>query len=79
VIAIAIFFFLLLTAPVGAHILGRASYLSGIKPWEKTERDELAGCYNDDTHTLENEPLVNPLDSVDLLDNVRPVVRPDSS
>jgi multicomponent Na+:H+ antiporter subunit G len=73
VIAIAIFFFLLLTAPIGAHILGRASYVSGVKPWEKTERDELAGCYHDDTHSLANEPLANPLDAV------RSLAKPDSS
>lgn len=45
VVAIAIFFFFLLTAPVGAHILGRASYLSGVKPWENTEMDELKDYY----------------------------------
>lgn len=54
--AVAIFFFFLLTAPIGAHILGRASYLSGVKPWEKTRLDELSGCYDADTHHLANEP-----------------------
>jgi multicomponent Na+:H+ antiporter subunit G len=56
VTAIAIFFFFLLTAPIGAHILGRASYVSGVKPWEKTVRDDLAGCYDVDTHQLANDP-----------------------
>lgn len=56
VIALAIFFFFLLTAPVGAHILGRASYVSGVKPWEKTLRDDLAGCYDVNTHQLSNDP-----------------------
>jgi multicomponent Na+:H+ antiporter subunit G len=56
IVAIAIFFFFLLTAPVGAHILGRASYVSGVKPWEKTAQDELAGCYDVGTHQLSNDP-----------------------
>ncbi|MGL4611428.1 MAG: monovalent cation/H(+) antiporter subunit G [Trueperaceae bacterium] len=56
VVAIVIFFFFLLTAPVGAHILGRASYVNGVKPWEKTVQDELAGCYDVDTHQLASDP-----------------------
>lgn len=33
--------FQLLTAPVAAHVIGRAAYLSGIPPWERTRHDEL--------------------------------------
>lgn len=43
--AIAIFAFLLLTAPVGAHMIGRAAYRTGVPLWEKTELDELGGRY----------------------------------
>ncbi len=34
--------FLLLTTPVSAHLLARASYLSGYKPCNETVVDELA-------------------------------------
>lgn len=34
--------FLLLTAPVSAHLLARAAYLVGVKPWSETRLDELA-------------------------------------
>lgn len=34
--------FLLLTTPVSAHLLARASYLSGYKPCNETKIDELA-------------------------------------
>ncbi len=43
--AIAIFAFLLLTAPVGAHMIGRAAYRTRVPLWEKTEIDELGGRY----------------------------------
>lgn len=38
---VAIIAFTLLTAPVAAHMLGRAAYFSGVPLWEKTVRDEL--------------------------------------
>ena len=34
--------FLFITGPVGGHVIGRAAYLSGVKLWDKTVRDELA-------------------------------------
>lgn len=42
---LATFSFLLLTAPVAAHLIGRAAYYSDIKLWEKTWINELAECY----------------------------------
>ena len=41
-----VFFFLLLTAPVAAHVLGRAAYYAGVPRWERTRLDELAGRYD---------------------------------
>ena len=32
--------FILLTAPVSAHVLARGAYLSGVKPWEGTVIDQ---------------------------------------
>lgn len=40
--AIAGVVFLLLTAPVAAHLLARAAYIVGIQPWSETRIDELA-------------------------------------
>ena len=43
--ALAAIIFLLLTAPVAAHLIGRAAYYSGIKLWEKTWIDQLKDRY----------------------------------
>lgn len=42
---LAIIVFILLTAPVGAHLIGRASYIVGNKLWEKSVMDDLKGKY----------------------------------
>ncbi len=34
--------FLLLTAPVAAHLIGRAAYCTRVRLWERTRIDELA-------------------------------------
>lgn len=41
--AIAGIFFFLLTAPVSAHLLARAAYVTGTKPWKGTVMDEYEG------------------------------------
>ncbi len=41
----AIIIFLLLTAPVAAHLIGRAAYQDGVPLWEGTEFDELRCHY----------------------------------
>ena len=43
--ALATITFLLLTAPVAAHLIGQAAYYSKIKLWKKTWIDELAQHY----------------------------------
>jgi multicomponent Na+:H+ antiporter subunit G len=40
--ALAAVTFILLTAPVAAHLIGRAAYCSKVTLWEKTWIDELA-------------------------------------
>ena len=52
---IAIILFLLLTVPVGAHLIARASYFIGVKLWDKTIMDEMAGKYKKTTHELMSE------------------------
>jgi multicomponent Na+:H+ antiporter subunit G len=44
--ALAAIVFLLLTAPVAAHLIGRAAYYSGIKLWKKTWIDQLKDAYS---------------------------------
>jgi multicomponent Na+:H+ antiporter subunit G len=51
--AVAIIVFLLLTAPVAAHMIGRAAYFDGVPLWKGTVQDDLHGHYRVSTHTLE--------------------------
>lgn len=50
--AIIIVTFLFLTAPVAAHIIGRAAYFDKVPLWDKTKVDELKGKYDEKTHDL---------------------------
>jgi len=60
--AVAILVFVLLTAPVGAHMIGRAAYFTGVPLWQGTVADELRGHYNLRTHTLEKGMPTQPPD-----------------
>lgn len=44
--ALLIIVFIFLTAPISAHMLGRAAYLVGVPLWEGTVIDELSGRYD---------------------------------
>jgi multicomponent Na+:H+ antiporter subunit G len=50
--ALAAVTFLVLTAPIGAHLLTRASYIAGVKPWDGTKSDDLAERYDEATGIL---------------------------
>ncbi|MEM7332646.1 MAG: monovalent cation/H(+) antiporter subunit G [Chloroflexota bacterium] len=54
--AIATAIFVFLTAPVSAHLIGRAAYSDGVKLWEKTQLDELKDKYTTDETTRESVP-----------------------
>ncbi len=43
--ALLTFLFLLLTAPVAAHVLGRAAYYDNVELWDRTRSDALRGRY----------------------------------
>ena len=47
--------FLLLTAPVAAHLIGRAAYYSKIRLWKKTWIDELAQHYATGDNSLRDD------------------------
>jgi len=44
--------FFYLTAPITAHLIGRAAYFVGVPVWKGTVIDELRGRYNPLTHHL---------------------------
>lgn len=44
--ALLVVAFLVLTAPVAVHMIGRAAYISGVPLWEKSVIDELRGRYD---------------------------------
>ena len=43
---LVVFVFLLLTAPVAAHVLGRAAYYDRVELWDQTHHDDLRGRYD---------------------------------
>ncbi|HSE90735.1 MAG TPA: monovalent cation/H(+) antiporter subunit G [Candidatus Binatia bacterium] len=58
-VAIRAFFtvvFFFLTAPVAAHMIGRAAYFIGVPLWKGTMVDELRDRYDRRTHTLMSGP-----------------------
>ncbi|MGI8599000.1 MAG: monovalent cation/H(+) antiporter subunit G [Chitinophagaceae bacterium] len=56
----AIICFLILTAPVAAHMIGRASYFIGTELWKNSVIDELEGKYEKDTHILRSKDHKDP-------------------
>ena len=54
--AIAAIIFLFLTAPIGAHLLARAAYATGVQMWQKTAQDDLKGRYDYERGTLAGDP-----------------------
>lgn len=58
--AIAIIVFILMTAPIAAHVIGRAGYFTGIELWEGTVKDELRDHYDPDTHKLRSGLEASP-------------------
>lgn len=53
--ALTVLFFFL-TAPVAAHMIGRAAYFVGVPLWQGTRVDELRGHYDMRTHRLSADP-----------------------
>lgn len=52
---IAIISFILITAPVAAHAIGRAAYFAGVPLWPGTIKDELKDYYSPE-HIKEESP-----------------------
>ncbi|WP_179318066.1 monovalent cation/H(+) antiporter subunit G [Winogradskyella helgolandensis] len=62
---LAIILFIVLTAPIAAHLIGRASYFIGIKLWDKSIMDDLKGKYKKRTHELSSEDTNDSSNSED--------------
>lgn len=60
VLVIAFYF---LTAPIAAHMIGRAAYFTGVPLWSGTLFDELSGKYDPSAHTLDSFEPVSSDDS----------------
>ena len=52
--AFAVITFMLITAPVAAHMIARAAYFDGIPLWKGTMIDELKSHYHLSTHELDS-------------------------
>ena len=52
--ALGVILFILMTAPVAAHVIGRAGYFVGSRLWEGTVKDELKPNYDPLTHELKS-------------------------
>lgn len=52
--ALSIILFILLTAPVAAHVIARAAYVVGVPLWHKIRFDELKGRYDPKTSRLKS-------------------------
>lgn len=53
----AIILFILLTAPVGGHLIGRTSYFSGVKLWKHSVMDDMQGKYDKVSQELKSEDV----------------------
>lgn len=50
--SVLVILFLFLTAPIAAHMIARAGYISGVALWKRSVTDELQGQYNPVTREL---------------------------
>ena len=54
--ALAMIVFVIVTAPIAAHVLARAGYFVGIELWEGTIKDVIKGRYDLKTRRLGSAP-----------------------
>lgn len=50
--ALAVVIFVILTAPIAAHVLARASYFVGVPQWDGVVKDVIKERYDHETHEL---------------------------
>ncbi len=59
---LAVFAFLLLTAPIGAHLISRAAYRSGLEPWQWRPEGEPAATAPEPADRNRTDPFPRQLD-----------------
>lgn len=57
--SLAILLFVFLTAPIGAHLIGRVAYIMGVPLWKNNRMDQLEGHYHRVTHELHSNKIVD--------------------
>jgi len=62
--AFALIVFLISTAPISTHMLGRAAYFDGVPLWKGTVQDDLFGHYEISTHRLKEEIDQDQIDQI---------------
>jgi hypothetical protein len=62
---IAIITFILITAPVAAHAIGRAAYFAGVPLWPGTIKDELSDYYSPEPNST-SSPETDSVNSPEL-------------
>ena len=55
--ALAVVVFVILTAPIAAHVLARASYFVGVPQWDRVVKDVIKERYDLETHELASRHL----------------------
>ena len=63
--ALLVSLFLLLTAPIGAHIAARAAYLTGTRPWAGSVIDALGDQLDGRKHTSPRTDQTDPDETAD--------------
>lgn len=63
--SMVIILFIFLTAPVSAHLIGRAAYFIGVRLWDESVMDELRGKYQKNSHILKSRVDDSPEDNID--------------
>ncbi|GAL09245.1 Na(+) H(+) antiporter subunit G [Vibrio astriarenae] len=51
----AVVVFIMITAPVAAHVLARTSYFVGVEVWDGTVKDAIKEQYDLETHQLSSK------------------------
>ena len=59
--ALAAIGFIIITAPVAAHMISRAGYIVKVGLWKNTIKDEMAGKYDLEHQILRSPHQVSPL------------------
>ncbi len=66
---IGVIIFLILTVPIGAHMLGRSSHIIGLPMWEKTVCDDMKDQYDHEKHVY--KPLKKKGDQKETLTDTK--------